>query len=68
MSCIMNAANEAAVAAVLQDRIGFYDITDTVRSCMESVDFVETPDIDTIFETNRVAFEAAKAYINKISR
>ena len=68
MPCIMNAANEAAVAAFLQDRIGFYDITDTVRSCMESVDFVETPDIDTIFETNRVAFEAAKAYINKISR
>ena len=68
MACIMNAANEAAVAAFLQDRIGFYDITDTVHSCMESVDFVATPDIDTIFETNRAAFEAAKAYIDKISR
>lgn len=68
MSCIMNAANEAAVAAFLQDRIGFYDITDTVRSCMERVEFVAKPDIDTIFETNKAAFMAANAHIDKISR
>ena len=68
MPCIMNAANEAAVEAFLLDRIGFYGITDTVRSCMECVNFVAAPDIDTIFETNRAAFEAAKAYIDKISR
>ena len=68
MSCIMNAANEAAVAAFLQDRIGFYDITDTVRSCMERVEFVAKPDIDTIFETNKAAFIAANAQIDKISR
>ena len=68
MSCIMNAANEAAVAAFLQDRIGFYDITDTVRSCMERVEFVAKPDIDTIFETNKAAFMAANAQIDKISR
>ena len=30
MPCVMNAANEAAVAAFLQERIGFYDITDIV--------------------------------------
>ena len=68
MPCIMNAANEAAVEAFLQGRIGFYGITDTVRSCMECVDFVVSPDIDTIFETNRAALEAAKAYIDKNSR
>lgn len=68
MSCIMNAANEAAVAAFLQDRIGFYDITDTVRSCMERVEFVAKPDIDTIFETNKAAFMAANTHIDKISR
>ena len=68
MPCIMNAANEAAVEAFLQDRIGFYQITDTVHHCMESVDFTADPDIDTIFDTNKAAFEAAKTYINKISR
>ncbi len=68
MPCIMNAANEAAVAAFLQGRIGFYEITDTVRECMENVQFESRPDIDTIFDTNRAALEAAKAYIDKISR
>ena len=31
MPCVMNAANEAAVKAFLQEKIGFYDITDLVR-------------------------------------
>ena len=68
MPCIMNAANEAAVEAFLQERIGFYDITDTVRHCMDSMQMISNPDIDTIFETNRMAFDAARTYINKISR
>ena len=68
MPCIMNAANEAAVEAFLQNKIGFYDITDTVLSCMEGSLFTAQPDMDTIFETNRAALKAAKAYINKISR
>ena len=66
MPCIMNAANEAAVAAFLQERIGFYDITDVVRECMEHVEFIAKPDIEAIFETNKTAFAAAKAYIEKI--
>ena len=68
MPCIMNASNEAAVAAFLQGRIGFYDITDTVSHCMENVPYASAPDIDTIFETNRTAFAAANTYIDKISR
>ena len=68
MPCIMNAANEAAVAAFLQEKIGFYDITDIVSRCMESVDFIAVPDIDDIFGTNDTAFAKAKEYINKISR
>ena len=68
MPCIMNAANEAAVAAFLQGRIGFYDITDTVGACMTDCCFVADPDIDTIFETNKAALETAKRYIDKISR
>ena len=68
MPCIMNAANEAAVAAFLQDRIGFYDITDTVRRCMEEVEYIARPDIESIFRTNDNAFASAKTIIDKISR
>ena len=66
MACIMNAANEAAVAAFLQDRIGFYDITDVVSRCMESVEFIKNPDIEAIFATNEAALAAAKQYIDKM--
>ena len=63
----MNAANEAAVAAFLQERIGFYDISSVVRDCMAGVDFVAEPDLDTIFETNTEAFIKAGELIDKIS-
>ena len=68
MACIMNAANEAAVAAFLQERIGFYDITDVVRGTMESTEFMPNPDIESIFATNKEAYAKAKTLIDKISR
>ena len=52
MACIMNAANEAAVAAYLKGRIGFYDITDIVERCMNDGPFIASPDMDEIFRTN----------------
>ena len=67
MACIMNAANEAAVAAFLQEKIGFYEITDVVQECMAGADFVANPDLDTIFETNDAAFAHAKEIISKVS-
>ena len=68
MPCIMNAANEAAVTAFLQERIGFYDITDVVRGTMEASEFILSPDIDEIFGTNEAAHATAKTLIDKISR
>ena len=68
MPCTMNAANEAAVAAFLQERIGFYDITDVVRRTMEDTELIAGPDIDAIFATNSEAYTKAKILIDKISR
>ena len=59
MACIMNAANEAAVAAFLQRKIGFYDITDIVQECMAGAEFVASPDLETIFRTNEAAYAKA---------
>lgn len=63
MACIMNAANEAAVAAFLQERIGFYDITSVVADCMEGAEFVAAPDLDTIFKTNEITLKKAEEAI-----
>ncbi|MBP3562895.1 MAG: 1-deoxy-D-xylulose-5-phosphate reductoisomerase [Bacteroidales bacterium] len=67
MACIMNAANEAAVAAFLKERIGFYDITRVVQECMAGADFVADPDLDTIFRTNEAAFAKANELIDRIA-
>ena len=68
MACIMNAANEAAVAAFLQEKIGFYDITDVVTECMAGADFVANPDLDCIFETNETTLAKAGEIIRKIQK
>jgi 1-deoxy-D-xylulose-5-phosphate reductoisomerase len=67
MACIMNAANEAAVAAFLQERIGFYDITDVVQDCMAGADFVASPDLDTIFRTNEETLLIAAQKIDRLA-
>ena len=65
MPCVMNAANEAAVEAFLQERIGFYDITDIVQTCMEKAEFVQKPDLDAIFAINDETLVKAKELIYK---
>ena len=67
MACVMNAANEAAVAAFLQERIGFYDITDIVADCMAGADFAVNPDLDTIFKTNEETLAKAAEKINLVA-
>ncbi len=59
MPCILNAANEEAVAAYLRSSIGFYDIPDTIAACMARVPFLQTPTVDDIFDTNVAARQTA---------
>ena len=61
--CALNAANEAAVAAYLQDRIGFYDIAAVAADTLSRTDFVAEPSLDDIFATNDEAFAHARSLI-----
>ena len=63
--CALNAANEAAVAAYLSGRIGFYDITDIVEKCLGGMDFVAQPSLDDIFATHAEVFARAKSMTEK---
>ena len=56
----LNAANEAAVAAFLHDKIGFYDISGIVSDCIASVEFIAEPTIEEIFSTNDEVYAKAK--------
>lgn len=62
--CAMNAANEAAVAAFLQDRIRFYDIPDIISSCMAGVEFVSSPGIDELISMNDEVYRKAAELCN----
>ena len=52
LPCALNAANEVAVAAFLQDRIGFYDISAIVEKCLEGTEFAAEPTLEDIFATH----------------
>ena len=51
----MNGANEEAVGLYLQDKIGFYDIYDLVSGAVEAAAFIESPTLEQILETDRLA-------------
>jgi 1-deoxy-D-xylulose-5-phosphate reductoisomerase len=61
MACIMNAANEIAVALFLQDKIGFLQIADVVERTMEKAVFIAQPSLDDFIasdgEARRIASE-----------
>ena len=59
----MNAANEAAVAAFLEGRIGFYDIPELIYDTMDTVEFISDPVLDDIFAVNEKAYAYAKERI-----
>lgn len=68
MTCVMNAANEAAVAAFLREEIGFYGITDVVEECLAGANFVARPSLEDIFRTNEVTLAKAGETIKKMKR
>ena len=57
--CALNAANEAAVAAYLHDKIGFYDISSIVEKVVSGVNFAANPSLSDIFETHEESYRRA---------
>ena len=55
--CIVNSANEAAVALFLADKIHFLDIGEAVRSALSEVPFISTPSLQDILSSQRAAEE-----------
>lgn len=64
MPCILNAANEIAVAEFLKDRIGFLEMSDLVEKCMAAVSFQKDPSLEDYLETDRETRIKALELIN----
>lgn len=67
MACALNAANEEAVAAFLNKKIGFNDIAGTVEHVLEHTDFNNEACMGVYEETDRRSRSLAEKYINKLN-
>ena len=63
MSCILNAANELAVAAFLQDKISFLGIPELISKTMDKATFVPNPQLDDYIHSNDEARAIASSLL-----
>ena len=61
--CILNAANEIAVWAFLNNRIGFLDITAVIEKCLQQLNYIEKPNLSDYFESDGEARNLAASLV-----
>ena len=64
MPCILNAANEVCVAAFLNERVGFLQMSDVIEQTMQKVDYIATPTYEDYVATDAVARRVAEELIS----
>jgi 1-deoxy-D-xylulose-5-phosphate reductoisomerase len=63
MPCLLNAANEVAVAAFLKDKIRFIAIPEMIESCMAKGTFIQNPGLDDYLKSDEEARRIAEGLI-----
>lgn len=63
--CILNAANEIAVAEFLKDKVGFLQMSEVVEHCMNKVSFVAKPKLNDYIETDKETRRLALEIVNR---
>ncbi|HEU5146974.1 MAG TPA: 1-deoxy-D-xylulose-5-phosphate reductoisomerase [Chryseosolibacter sp.] len=53
MPCVLNAANEVAVAEFLKDRVGFLEMSAIVERCLGKMAYIKNPSYDDYVNTDR---------------
>lgn len=66
MPCVLNAANEVAVNAFLQGRIGFTSIPAVIRKTVDRHDVRPASSLDAVLEADRWARETAEITITRL--
>lgn len=54
---IFNAANEFAVEQFLNEKISYLNIIDMIEKSMNSIEYIDNPDVDEILETEKAVYE-----------
>ncbi len=53
MPCVLNAANEVAVAEFLKDRIGFLEMSEVVERCLAKMAYIANPTLEDYVSTDK---------------
>jgi len=64
MPCVLNAANEIAVAEFLNDKIGFLKMSDVVEQCLAKLDYIKHPTLADYVQTDKETRIKALELIN----
>jgi 1-deoxy-D-xylulose-5-phosphate reductoisomerase len=65
LPCVLNAANEIAVSAFLNDEIGFNDISAVVEKCMLKVNYIAQPTLQDYLDSDAEARKEASSLAKK---
>ncbi|MEX0986258.1 MAG: 1-deoxy-D-xylulose-5-phosphate reductoisomerase [Bacteroidales bacterium] len=65
--CIMNAANEIAVEAFLNRKIGFLTIPDIIEKTLEKSGFIKQPDLNELLKSDAMARKLSEQLIEQIT-
>ncbi|MGY4536207.1 1-deoxy-D-xylulose-5-phosphate reductoisomerase [Mucilaginibacter sp. UYNi724] len=66
MPCIINAANEVAVAAFLNNETGFLTMSDIIETCMQQISYIPAPSLNDYLNTDKETRIFAQNLIQKM--
>jgi len=66
MPCILNAANEVAVKAFLEGKIGFLQMPDVVEYSLGKIPYIAAPEFESLEITDKRTREATEGFIHKL--
>ena len=66
MPCIINAANEIAVAGFLNRSIGFLAMSNVIEECMQQINFISNPTLADYLNTDKETRIFAQNYIQQL--
>ncbi|WP_223818200.1 1-deoxy-D-xylulose-5-phosphate reductoisomerase [Mucilaginibacter rubeus] len=66
MPCIINAANEIAVAGFLDRKVGFLTMSSIIEECMQKINFIAAPTLTDYLNTDKETRIFAQNYIQQL--
>ncbi len=68
LPCVLNAANEVAVAAFLKNEIGFLAMSNLIETCMDRMPYISKPLLDDYLNTDKETRILAHKFLQQMPR